>query len=89
MSGGSPTTRRKEETCRKEKHEYLRKWDQQLEYSCHRGRNYHCGAIRLDQGGRLAMVAEARPTLYVRKEMDELTKWMEFITEMLTISISA
>jgi hypothetical protein len=35
------------------------------------------------------MVAEARLTVYVRKEMDELTKWMEFITEMLTVSISA
>jgi hypothetical protein len=35
------------------------------------------------------MVTEARPTLYVRKEMDELTKWMEFITEMLKVSISA
>jgi hypothetical protein len=27
------------------------------------------------------MVAEARPTLYVQKEMDKLTKWMEFITK--------
>jgi hypothetical protein len=35
------------------------------------------------------MVTEARPTLYVQKEMDELTKWMEFIMEILTVSISA
>jgi hypothetical protein len=52
------------------------------------GSNYHRRAIQFDQGGWPAMVAKARATPYVQKEMDELE--MDGVHHrVLTVSISA